>query len=69
MTVTGTISPGFITLYPCDQPRPTASNLNYGTGTTVANNVIVKTSPTGTICFYNEAATHLITDINGYLPT
>jgi hypothetical protein len=69
VTVTQTVTPGFVTVYPCDKPRPNASNLNYRINTTVANNVIVKTSPTGTICFYNHTPTQLIADINGYLPT
>jgi len=68
VTATQTVNPGFITVYPCDQTRPNASNLNYGVSTTVANNVIVKVSPTGTICIYNHTPTQLITDINGYLP-
>ena len=68
ITATATLAPGFITVYPCDQPRPNASNLNHSIGTTVANNVIVKVSNAGTICIYNHAPTQLIADINGHLP-
>lgn len=68
VTVTGTVSSGFITAYPCGEDRPNASNLNFGVGSTVANNVIVKVSATGTVCLYNHQATHLIADISGYFP-
>jgi hypothetical protein len=68
VTATGTLANGFITIFPCDQTRPNASNLNHGIGTTVANNVIVKVSNTGTICIYNHAPTQLVADINGQLP-
>ena len=62
-------APGFVTVYPCDAPRPLASSLNYTTGTTIPNELISKLSTTGTICIYTHAATDLIIDTTGWLPT
>jgi hypothetical protein len=68
VTVTDAQAAGFLTVYPCGSPRPTASNLNYVAGSTVANAVIVKVGTNGQICIYNQSATHLLADINGYFP-
>jgi hypothetical protein len=32
VTVVDAQSPGYATVFPCDQPRPDASNLNYADG-------------------------------------
>jgi hypothetical protein len=66
VTVTDPAASGFVTVYPCDQPRPTASNLNYTAGTTVANAVISSVGQVGDICIYTMSTTHLIVDVNGY---
>ncbi len=69
VTVTGAQGPGFVTVYPCDAPQPTASNLNYGTGDTIPNAVITKLSATGTVCLYTLTGTHLVVDVAGYFTT
>ena len=69
VTVTGTQQAGYATVYPCGGTVPTASNLNYGIGTTIANAVITKLGVGGNVCVYTDGATHLIVDINGYYPT
>jgi hypothetical protein len=56
---------GFVTLYPCDQPRPVASNLNFNSGRTIANAVTVKLPSTGDICIFSSATTHVIIDLMG----
>ncbi len=58
---------GFFTVYPCGE-RPNASGINYGTGN-IANEIIAKLSPDGTICIYNQTTTHIIADVTGYIPT
>jgi hypothetical protein len=63
ITVTEPDAPGFVTAYPCDQPRPTASNLNFAPGQTVANLVTAKLSADGRLCLYTLADTHLLADI------
>jgi hypothetical protein len=42
VTVTEAERPGFVTVYPCGTPVPTASNINYLAGSTVANLVVSK---------------------------
>ncbi|MBI4935632.1 MAG: hypothetical protein HY828_17255 [Actinobacteria bacterium] len=54
---------GFVTVYPCNAPRPLASNINYIAGTTVAGASIATIDPTGGVCVYTSAATHLLIDI------
>ena len=66
VTVTEPTAAGFVTIYPCTGSLPTASNLNYAVGETIANAAVVKLSPTGSICIFNSAPAHLIVDTNGY---
>lgn len=68
VTVTESTAAGFVTAYPCGIGRPLASNLNYGIGTTIAIAAIVEVAREGTVCLFNSGATHLIVDVNGYLP-
>jgi hypothetical protein len=42
VTAVDAVAPGFATVWPCGEARPLASNLNFGTGTTVPNAVIAK---------------------------
>jgi RHS repeat-associated protein len=66
VTVTGTTGPGYITVWPCGTPQPTASNLNYTAGDTIPNLVISKIGDNGKICLFTTTNTHLIADINAY---
>lgn len=65
VTVTGPASGGYLTVYPCDALRPTASNLNFSAGQTVANAVAARLSASGSTCVYTSARTHLIVDAGG----
>ena len=68
VTATGTQSGpygGYVTVHSCDGTTPDASNLNFETGRTIANAVIVPVSAAGSICFDVFGATHLIADVNG----
>ncbi len=61
---------GHLTVYPCGDPRPTASNVNYVAGRTMAAAAIARLGEGGSLCVYTHAATHLIVDVNGhYAPT
>ena len=66
VTVTEAAGPGFITVWPCGQAQPLASNLNYVAGSTIPNAVVTKIGQDGKVCLFNSAATHLIVDANGY---
>ena len=59
---------GFVTVYPCGEARPTASNVNYKTGGTIANAVIAKVGAGGKVCLYTESSTNLVVDVNGWFP-
>lgn len=66
LTATEASQPGFVTVYPCGAGKPNASNLNYLPNQTVANAVIADIGADGTVCFFSNARTHLIADVNGY---
>src|SRR5215468_7499998 len=59
---------GFVTVWPCGEPRPLASNLNFTAGQNIPNNVIVKIGAGGKVCLFTLTATHLIADLNGFFP-
>ena len=70
VTVTGTTTSGYLTVWPAGATRPTASNLNWSPGDTVANLVAVPVSPSGQISVYNSAgSTNVIVDVEGYTST
>lgn len=66
ITATEPDTAGFVTAWPCDRPRPTASNLNLVAGITRPNLATVQVSSAGTICLFSTARTHLIADVAGY---
>ena len=57
---------GYMTVWPCDVPRPEASNLNFTTGAVVANGVIAPIGASGKVCIYSNQASHLLVDIAGW---
>lgn len=63
-------APGFLTVWPCDEPRPDTSNVNYAAGEVRPNSVLSKVSldNEGQICVYSLATTHIVVDANGYVP-
>jgi hypothetical protein len=60
---------GFVTVFPCGQPLPQASNLNYQAGDVVPNAVLAKVGAGGKVCFYSYAETDLLVDVGGYFGT
>ncbi|MBS0567947.1 MAG: hypothetical protein JSS59_11155 [Proteobacteria bacterium] len=69
VTATGTTAPAFITVWPTDQARPLASNLNFVANQTIPNMVIAKLSATGQISLFNSAgSTDLVADVVGWFP-
>ena len=69
VTVNATIdSPtgaGYMTAYPCGNPVPDTSNLNFDTDQTVADQVTVGIGTDRSICFTSTVATNLIVDLSG----
>jgi hypothetical protein len=67
VTVTNPTLPSYLTVYPSTAARPLASDLNYVTGQTVPNLVVVKLGPDGKVDLYNFAGmTDAIVDVVGY---
>ena len=65
VTAADAVDSGFLTVYPCDQSRPLASNVNYQAGSTVPNAVLVKLDVDGSVCIFNYATTHVLVDVSG----
>ncbi len=68
VTVTEPASSGFITVYPCDAPRPSASSVNFAAGQTITNTVLTRVDSSGDVCFYTSARTHMLSDLWGFFP-
>ncbi|MCU1391497.1 MAG: hypothetical protein JWL72_4835 [Ilumatobacteraceae bacterium] len=68
VTATEAAGPGYITVYPCGSQPPTASNINVPTDGTVPNLTVTKIGTDGSICIYNQIATQLVVDVDGYFP-
>ena len=67
VTVVNPTAPSYLTVFPADATRPTASNLNFGANQVIPNAVTAKLSATGQLSFYNLAGTvNVIADIVGY---
>ncbi len=69
VTVTATTRSGYLTAYVDGTARPTASNLNFVGGQTVANLVVVPLSANGRVDLYNGStgSTHLVADVSGFV--
>jgi hypothetical protein len=59
---------GFLTLYPCDEARPNASQMTYAAATDTASAVATKLAGDGSVCLYTSVAVDLAVDVNGYAP-
>jgi hypothetical protein len=66
VTATNTTQTGYLTVFPSGTP-PTASNLNWPAGATVANLVVSDLSSSGAVTIYNYAGTtDVVIDVMGY---
>ncbi len=66
-TVTTTLGPGFLLVFPAGNPVPTVSTLNYLAGQTVSNAAIVPLGSNGAISAApGVSGFDLIIDVNGY---
>ncbi len=66
VTATNTQAPGYLTLYPAGTSPPTASNLNWTTGETVANQATIELNSQGQLSMVSSAPTDAIIDVEGY---
>ena len=69
VTVTAPTGNGYLTVFPAGATRPTASNLNFTTGKTVPNMVVVAVGSGGQVSIYNSSgSSHVIVDVLGWFP-
>ena len=67
VTAVDTTSGSYLTAWPTGQARPTASDLNWSRGATVANLAVVEVGANGAISLYNNfGSTDVVIDIEGY---
>jgi len=67
VTATDTTASSFLTVYPTGASTPTASNLNWAAGQTVANCVIVPVGTGGRVTIYNSSGSaDVVVDVSGY---
>ncbi|MHB8325685.1 MAG: G1 family glutamic endopeptidase [Candidatus Dormibacteria bacterium] len=67
LTVTNTTAAGYLTVYPAGVSRPSASNLNWSAGATVANRVLVPVGASGQISLYNQSGSaDVVVDVDGF---
>lgn len=67
LTAASPAAAGFVTVWPCDEPRPTASNLNVAAGVDRANLVLVAPDGDGEVCVFTSSTTHVVVDVFGWL--
>jgi uncharacterized delta-60 repeat protein len=64
ITATDATAVSYLSVWPSDQPRPTASNLNFTPRQTVPNLVIVAVPPSGDVDIYNAfGEVHVLADL------
>jgi hypothetical protein len=56
-------------VFPCGQPTPSASNLNFTAGQTIPNLVVVRPGQNNTVCFTGSSETDLLADLSGWVTT
>ncbi len=61
LTITRAATNGYATAFPCGTQPPTSS-INYQPGESIANELVAKLSPDGTICVYVHRTAHVILD-------
>ena len=66
VTAVAPLAAGFLTVFPCGEELPNASNVNYGPGDVVPNAVLAKVGDDGKVCVFSLAATDLVVDANGH---
>ncbi len=60
---------GHTTVWPCGQPRPGTSTINFHAGITRANLALIQVGDGGQVCIASSASTDLVVDVLGAFPT
>jgi hypothetical protein len=67
VTLTGTHGDGYATVFPCGQPPPLASDLNYEAGQTVPALTFATLAADGKVCIFTYATADVIVDLSGWV--
>jgi hypothetical protein len=67
VTLTGTRADGYATVYPCGQPAPLASDLNYRAGASVPAFTFAALPADGNVCVFTYAAADVVVDLSGWV--
>lgn len=65
VTVVDPAEEGFVTVYPCGEDVPLASNVNFAMGEVVANAVTATVGDDGAVCVYTLTDVDVVVDLNG----
>jgi hypothetical protein len=68
VTVTGSTTASYVTVFPCGTPRPNASSLNFATGEIVSNLAVAELGARGSVCFFSPSDPNYVIDITAYHP-
>jgi hypothetical protein len=67
VTVADPVGPGYLTVFPCDRPRPGSSSVNFDpSAPAVSNLVTVRVSDAGQVCFFASTSVDVVADVQGY---
>lgn len=67
VTVTEPDGAGYLTVFPCAEAAPLASNVNFTTGQTASNLVLVGLDAHRQLCATSNATLHLVIDVSGWV--
>jgi hypothetical protein len=66
LTAANAVQAGYMTAFPCGQPAPVASNVNFFAGEARAVGAIVGLGPGRTLCLIADTTVQVIVDVTGY---
>jgi hypothetical protein len=67
VTLTGTKADGYATVYPCGQPAPLASDLNYDAGSSVPAFTLAALPADGKVCVFTYSPADVLVDLSGWV--
>ncbi|MGZ4738965.1 MAG: SGNH/GDSL hydrolase family protein [Ilumatobacteraceae bacterium] len=69
VTAAGTAAAGYLTVWPCDNPQPVASSVDFLAGQARAAQATTLLGPGRTVCIFSNAATDVVVDLQGVFTT
>jgi hypothetical protein len=65
VTAVNTQAPGYMTVFPCGKPVPTATNVNYDSAGAIISNTVISQLGSGKICIYTLSSSDIVVDVTG----